>query len=263
MKKFGSFALAALLVAALSTSATAASTFEAATGTPTIDGKMDDAYKAAQEIAINIKTSGDGKTSGTARCLWDSKNIYVFFDITDPIISEKANQSEYYKTDSVEFFIDLSGTPGDITKINAGQWTAQAPISDAKGDWQGRGQHRDTNVKNGTYKSVKTDNGYAVEMQIPWGDKYTPKADAEIKVAFHINSDEDGKDGREGEYFAGTDQGNAWSESSKYDTLVLTSKKYEAPKKETAAQTADMGIIAAAASLAASGAAYISLKKRK
>ena len=100
-------------------------------------------------------------------------------------------------------------------------------------------------------------------MQIPWGDKYTPSADAQIKVAFHINSDEDGKDGREGEYFAGTDQGNAWSESSKYDTLTLPTKKYEAPKKETAAQTADMGIIAAVASLAASGAAYISLKKRK
>ena len=54
MKKFGTFAVAALLVTALSVSASAANTFKAATGTPTIDGKMDDAYKAAQEIAINL-----------------------------------------------------------------------------------------------------------------------------------------------------------------------------------------------------------------
>lgn len=265
MKKLSTYALTALLAAALTapTAVSAASTFEAASGTPTIDGKLDDAYKAAQEIKINVKTSGNGKTSGTARCLWDSKNIYVYFDVTDPVISEKANQSAYYQTDSVEFFIDLSGTPGDITKINAGQWTAQAPIPDAKGDWQGRGQHRDVNVKNGSYKSVKTANGYAVEMQIPWGDKYVPKVDAEIKVAFHINSDEDGKDGREGEYFAGTDQGNAWSESGKYDTLILTAKKYEAPKKETSPATADIGLVAAVASLALSGAAVLSLKKRK
>lgn len=263
MKKFTSFAIAALMVTALSFSASAANSFEAASGTPTIDGKMDDAYKAAQEIAINVKFAGDGNTSGTARVLWDSKNIYVFFDITDPVLSESANTSQYYQTDSVEFFIDLSGTPGDITTINAGQWTAQAPIDGAAGDWQGRGKHRDTNVGDASYKAVKTDKGYALEMQIPWGADYTPAVDAEIGVAFHINSDEDGKDGREGEYFAGTNQDTAWSTSANYDKLTLTSKKYEAPKTETAAQTADAGIIAAVASLAASGAAFISLKKRK
>ncbi len=263
MKKFTSFALAALMVTALSFSASAANSFTAASGTPTIDGVMDDAYKAAEEIAINVKTAGDGKTSGTARVLWDSKNIYVFFDITDPIISEAPNTSLYYETDSVEFFIDLSGTPGDITKINAGQWTAQAPISGAAGDWKGRGLHRDTNVANASYKAVKTDKGYALEMQIPWGADYTPSANAEIGVVFHINSDEDGKDGREGEYFAGENQTEAWSTSENYDKLTLSAKKYEKPKNETAAQTADMGIIAAVASIAASGAAFVSLKKRK
>ena len=109
MKKFGSFALAALLVAALSVSASAANSFEAATGTPTIDGKMDDAYKAAPEIAINVKTSGDGKTSGTARVLWDSNNIYAFFDITDPVLSNGFGKY-HYESDSVEFFINLTVT---------------------------------------------------------------------------------------------------------------------------------------------------------
>ena len=263
MKKFSTLALAALLVTALSVSASAANSFEAATGTPTIDGKMDDAYKAAPEIAINVKTSGDGKTSGTARVLWDSNNIYVFFDVTDPVLSTEVSKN-MYESDSVEFFINLAGSNGKVADINAGQYTAQAPIEGATFEWAGLGKHQTANKAKATYKSVKTDKGYAVEMQIPWGSDYTPKADAKIGVAFHINSDEDGKSGREGEYFAGQDQTQAWSTTDNYDTLTLTSKKYEAPKKDTpAAATADMGIVAALAALASSGAAYISLKKRK
>mgnify|MGYP004625448665 CR=1 FL=1 len=262
MKKFGSFALAALMVTALSISASAANSFEAATGTPTIDGKMDDAYKAAPEIAINVKTSGDGKTSGTARVLWDSSNIYVFFDVTDPVLSTEYGKY-HYDSDSVEFFISLADEKGDITKINAGQYTAQADFPGAKTDWAGRGMHQEANKDKATFKSLKTDKGYTVEMQIPFGSDYTPKAGAKIDVAFHINSDEDGKAGREGEYFAGQDQTQAWSKSDNYDTLTLTDKKYEAPKKDTAAATADMGIVAALAALASTGAAYISLKKRK
>ena len=262
MKKFGSFALAALMVTALSISASAANSFEAATGTPTIDGKMDDAYKAAPEIAINVKTSGDGKTSGTARVLWDSNNIYVFFDITDPVLSTETSKN-YYESDSVEFFINLTDKKDDVTKINAAQYTAEGPIDGADYQWQGRGMHWDANKDKATYKSVKTDKGYAVEMSIPFGSDYTPKAGAQIGVAFHINSDEDGKSGREGEYFAGQDQTQAWSKTDSYDTLTLTDKKYEAPKNDTAAATADMGIVAALAALASTGAAYISLKKRK
>ena len=270
MKKLGSLALAALMVTALSISASAANEFDAAAGTPTIDGVMDDAYLAAEEINIDVVTSGDGKTTGTARVLWDADNIYVFFDITDPVLSEAYTATDCYQTDSVEFFLDLSGTPGDITTINAGQYTAPAAIPNASTDWAGRGMHWDNNKADATFKSVITDAGYTVEMQIPWGSDYTLKADAVVPVAFHINSDEDGKDGREGEVFAGENQTNAWSESSSYDNLTLTTNKYEPPveeepaaEDETAAQTADMGIIAALASLAASGAAVLSLKKRK
>ncbi|MBQ8510378.1 MAG: hypothetical protein IJ493_10785 [Clostridia bacterium] len=270
MKKLGSLALAALMVTALSISASAANSYKAATGTPTIDGKMDDAYKAAEAISIsnNLKSAGDGKTSGTARVLWDDKNIYVFFDITDPILSDKA-AATYWQADSVEFFLDLAAAPGDITTINAGQYTAQGPVPGAEFGWNGRGQHWDTGSKTATYKSVVTDKGYAVEMVIPWGSNYTPKADAVIGVAFHINSDEDGKSGtREGEYFAGdaAAQEKAWSSTEAYDKLTLTSERYVAPVEQEETKTpdtADMGLIAAIASLAASGAAVLNLKKRK
>ena len=267
MRRIGSIALAALLIAAMGTTATAAQkTLKAASGTPTIDGKMDDAYKAAEAISIDVVTSGDKSTTGTAYCLWDANNIYVLFDITDPSPSTQANTKEgyLYYTDSVEFFMDLTGKGNaDITKVNAGQYTGAADIPGAKFDlWGGRGGHWTANAKNAKYISAKTDKGYICEMQIPWGADYTPKANAEILAAFHINSDEDGKDGREGEIFGNEGQSTAWQASTVYDKLVLTDAVYTPPVKESAT-TADAGIIAAVAALASAGAAALSLKKRK
>jgi len=265
MRRIGSIALAALLIAAMGTTATAAQkTYKAASGTPTIDGKIDDAYKAAEVIDINVHTSGAKTTTGKAQILWDANNIYVLFDVTDPAISEKPS-STMYESDSVEWFLDLTGkTNADITKVNAGQYTAPAPVpGQDMTAWAGRGGHWDKNVKASKYSSILTDKGYAVEMQIPWGADYTPKANAEILTAFHINSDEDGTNGkREGEIFGNEGQSKAWSESLAYDKLVLTDAVYKPPVKE-AAKTADAGIIAALAALASSGAAALSLKKRK
>ncbi|MBQ2709978.1 MAG: hypothetical protein IJF67_17020 [Clostridia bacterium] len=264
MRRIGSIALAALLIAAMGTTATAAQkTYKAASGTPTIDGKLDDAYKAAQAIAINVHTSGAKTTEGTAYCLWDANNVYVYFDVTDPAISEKKGQY-MYEADSVEWFLDLTGkTNADITKVNAGQYTAPAPVpGQALTEWAGRGGHWDKNKAASKYSSVKTDKGYAIEMQIAWGADYTPKANAEILTAFHINADDDGKSKRDGEVFGNEGQSKAWSESLAYDKLVLTDAVYKPPVKE-AAKTADAGIIAALAALASSGAAALSLKKRK
>ena len=264
MRRIGSIALAALLIAAMGTSAAAAQqSYKAASGTPTIDGKIDDAYKAAEVIDINVHTSGAKTTTGKAQILWDANNVYVLFDITDPVVSTKANAT-MYQSDSVEWFLDLTGTTNaDITKVNAGQYTAPAPIEGQDlTKWAGRGGHWDKNVKASKYASVKTDNGYIVEMQIPWGADYTPKANAEILTAFHINADDDGKSTRDGEVFGNEGQTKAWSESKSYDKLILTDAVYKAPVKE-AAKTADAGIIAAVAALASTGAAALSLKKRK
>lgn len=227
MKKQRFTALAAFLAAALAIPASANS-FEAAVGTPVIDGKPDDAYKAAQEIPVNLKTSGDGLTYGTASVLWDKENIYVYFNVTDPVLSEEASTGAFYVMDSVDFGLDLSGTPGNIKEINAGHYTAAAPVEDDMiFSWRGGGKHFMSNAVNAAYASVLTENGYAVEMMIPWGEDYKPEADAVIGAVFHINSDEDGKSGCEGNYFSGEGQQYLWKTTENYDSLTLTSKKYE------------------------------------
>ena len=58
MKKFGSLALAALMVTALSISASAASSLEAAAGTAEIDGEKDDIYVCDPVDIISTKPHG-------------------------------------------------------------------------------------------------------------------------------------------------------------------------------------------------------------
>ncbi len=271
MKKLTLLAMVLLLVSSFCLPAAAAQKFEAASGTAKIDGVMDDAYLAAPVIKIENYLKGSAKTKGTARVLWDSKNLYIFYDITDPALSTTVDPSTsyIYKSDSVEFFVDLASAPGKLTDINAGQWTAYAPIAKANvGTWGGLGKHQTANKANASYAAKVTEKGWTVEMQIPFGADYSPKAGAVISAVFHINSDEDGAGGRDYEIFAGDAAGQekAWSSTENYDKLTLTSAKYTAPVKQeptASPATADAGVLAALASAVSAGAAVILSKKRK
>ncbi len=290
MKKFLAIALTVLMAFSMIASVSAAKkSFEAATGTPTIDGKLDDAYKASTAIDVKTKNKatdpGDGKTFAKVYVLWDATNIYVFFDVTDPILSPASDDATFWHNDSVEFMMNLSGkATGKTTDLNAGQYTATPNTGKIKGTWAGYGKHYTAYNKEAKYATTITSKGYTVEYQVPWGKEYTPKADAVIGMAFHINSDEDGKttggsSGRDGEYFANEGQSAAWSDVDSYDDMKLTSKKYvatttaaattkaaattAAKAAATAAKTADAGVVVAMVAVVALGSALIVSKKRK
>ena len=264
MKRLGSLVLAAFLVAAMGiTAAAAQKTYKAASGTPTIDGIIDDAYKATETIHINVHTSGTKRTTGTAQILWDADSVYAVFDIKDSAISA-APSAKMHESDSVDWFLDLTGNANeDITLVNAAQYTAPAPIvGQDLTKWSGQGGHWEKNVRFAKYASVKSAKGYIIEMQIPWGADYMPKAGAEILSAFRINADDDGKTVREDEVFANEGQTNAASDSRSYDKLILTDMVYKAPIKHTP-PTVDVGIASALAALASAGAALLVMKKKQ
>ena len=265
MKKFGSLALAALFVTALGVSASAAS-YEAAAGTPVIDGKKDNVY-VTDGIQININEStwalDTSAATGVAYVAWDNDYYYAFVEVTDAKVSDASQVTSIWANDSVEFYINLSGTEGAITDINAAQWTYGPNFT----TWAGGGKHRSDNMDNAKFAFEITDKGYNVEVALPWGSEYTPKVGANITVVFGIDDDNDGDaSSREQHLFSTTNVGSSWQTAdSAWDTLTLTDKKYVEPVEEpsSSATTADMGIVAALASLAASGAAVLSLKKRK
>ena len=65
-----------------------------------------------------------------------------------------------------------------------------------------------------------------MEIAIPWGSEYSPKADVKITVACGINDDTD-KDGstREGHTFSGTGLGSSWSPAPLFQKLLYIQEK--------------------------------------
>ena len=265
MKKLGSLALAALLVAALSVSASAASTSSAAQGTATIDGKKDDIY-ACDPLTVATDEAGGAAQGATGKVwtAWDASNLYVYVEVTDAAVTKAEDVTTTYTNDSVEVYINISGEEGAIADIDAGQITYGPSFESI----QGVGLYRENNIDNIKTAYTYTDTGYTVEMALPFAD-FGAKVGATLGFSIGINDDtDDDSSTREFHTFDGEGLGSAWSTAdSNWGTLTLTDTVYTAPAADDdnsgSAATADAGIIAAVASLAASGAAVLSLKKRK
>ena len=82
---------AAVLLSVAQASAQGDGKTEAAYGTPEIDGVMEDVWSAAPDSGIDIFTMETHGASGRFRCMWDEENLYVFADVTDPVISTAAS----------------------------------------------------------------------------------------------------------------------------------------------------------------------------
>ena len=268
MKKFASLSLAALLVTALSVSASAASTSSAAQGTATIDGKKDDIY-VCDPLIVNVVANNDGNlaspASGKVWTAWDADNLYVYAEVTDSAVTKAENVTTAWSNDCVEVYINLSGEEGSISDINAAQVTYGPGFESI----QGGGLYRENNIDKIKFNYTYTDYGYTVELALPFAD-FGAKVGATLGFSIGINDDaDDDSSTREAQSFDGEGLSNAWGTAdSAWGTLTLTDKVYTAPAADDtteggSAATADAGIIAAVASLAASGAAVLSLKKRE
>lgn len=226
MKKIVSLALVALLaVAMVGMSSFANNSFTASSGTCVVDGVKDDAYVSA---AIPVNHEADpAAATGVAYAAWDSDYLYIFMQVTDSTVTPAADVTGAWSNDCGEFYVNLSGTEGATTEINAGQWT-YGPSFPA---FAGMGIQRDTNVDNGKFAYTYTDTGYTVEIAIPWGADYKPAEGASFPFCIAVNDDADGDaSSREYQTFTGADQGSAWSTAdSTWDAITLSAEKYEVP----------------------------------
>ncbi len=279
MKKFVAPALAALMLGALAISAAAEGPdMEAAYGTPIVDGKKDNVYVCAP-VDINIdEVSGAVATEGATGIgymAWDEEYLYFYLEVKDQYITPTDEVTSIWSNDSAEFYINLSGEEGPIADINAAQYTYGPNFT----QFAGGGLHRELNLENlqVAYDYFDHDGGgWIVEVGIPFGDDYKAKEGAVIPACIGINDEADG-DGSTREYhvFTGTDQGAAWSEAtSSWNNLTLTGKIYEepveaapeadAPAADTgtaAPETADAGIVAAAAMMAIAAGVVLTKKR--
>ena len=129
---------------------------EAIQGTPAIDGKIDDIWKTAKAINIDTYSMGSG-AAGTAKILWDNKNIYVLAEVKDPVLSKASNNS--YEQDTVEIFLDENNHKS--TAYEADDIQVRTNFDNEKTVTDGLSADRFTSA------TAKTADGYLVEFAIP------------------------------------------------------------------------------------------------
>lgn len=226
------FVLAAMLTAMLTVGVSAASlhedagkTLDIAYGTPTVDGKLDDAYlKSAKVESYIYKTynayvdrMSDVKSSFYAYLLWDESNIYIYAEVSDNSLPADPTTATALNTnnDCIEFFFYLDDWNAagdtklyaDITHPGSGQFRVHTPAICEDDDTliahlSSTGGFNIAvmadEVKN-TVSRKMTDNGYIVEASvgIPAECKANAAAGKVIGFAIQVNDNIDGVNKRD------------------------------------------------------------------
>jgi endo-1,4-beta-xylanase len=95
---------------------------EAIAGTPTIDGEMDPSWQKANSFNTKV-VLGTGKVaSAKVRTMWDENNVYLYAEVTDPVLS--AISVNPWEQDSLEVFIDQNYARTPVYQDDDAQYRA-------------------------------------------------------------------------------------------------------------------------------------------
>ncbi|MCL2052515.1 MAG: endo-1,4-beta-xylanase, partial [Lachnospiraceae bacterium] len=172
-------------------------------GTPTF-GINDPLWNTAPLIIADNMIFGPGTrdigrpdTSGNARVLWDSENLYVRVEVIDEIYD--VSSSNDWEKDSVEIFLSEENFRGAYSAAQGNQYRLTAP---GTGFEYGRVSAKTANAllganwptgataalaDNDYAISELTTNGYIVEMRIPFRGGFAAEAGKVIGFDIQIN----------------------------------------------------------------------------
>ncbi len=154
-----------------------------------IDGVEDTSWNSPDTISIETNVSGEVSDSddlaGTWKAQWDENALYFFISVTDDDLQNDSDP--WYEDDGVEIYIDSDNSKNttygsDDHQLTIG-WNNGNLIEDTK-DNIGPGS---------TVAVVDTNQGYDVEVSIPWSALgLTPTAGQFIGLDVHIIDDDEG-----------------------------------------------------------------------
>ncbi len=157
--------------------------------------------------------------SGQWRALWTDNAFYMLVEVTDNTLHKDSPDSQWWKDDSIEIFIDADNSKdGTYDGVN---------------DFQYGLRYNDGTVRIGTnsvnqstgieFSIVETGQGYRLEIKIPWSTLLgmTPSADDLIGLEVHINDDDDGGD-RDAKVAWYGDHDDCWHDPSTFATVRLS-----------------------------------------
>lgn len=236
---------------------------EAVKGTPTIDGTMDDAWKSAKVIDVNVIQANiklEKPATAQVRTMWDAKNLYVFAEVTDSKLNKNPSQQPW-EVDSVEFFIDENNSKGGSYDGDDAQYRVDIDNKLTGG----AGAQMDLFTQSAV---VKTETGYIIEAAIP----LRAEAKEGAVMGFEVMVNDDAGNGmREGMVGWTQTAGDAFANPGVFGTITLVAAP-AAPAEDTAAPAEDTaapaenpktGDVSALAYLAMAGVSGAALLRRK
>jgi hypothetical protein len=174
-------------------------------GTPDISKKGSDPnWKKSATYGVNKVFEGDSAdyfiatpdTSGVARVLFDENGLWVYVEVTDPIVHTTEAVSNWHLYDSVELFINENVNVKTAGYANQGGQYRLGALDEASGD---PAAAADSFSELNKHTAWTTSKGYAVIFQAPWRFKDQYPIDNGKKIGFDIQINAcDGEGTRDG-----------------------------------------------------------------
>jgi hypothetical protein len=151
-----------------------------ASGAITVDGDpSEEAWTRAIRIPRFVSTmdSTPSPLVASARVLWDDDNLYLAFDVQDDFVSNtlRGRDAHLWEQDAVEIMVDPDGDGANYFEM---QVSPTGEVFDTRydtrrqpqpfGDVAWTSRLRARAVVRGTANDDEADQGYAVEVAIPW-----------------------------------------------------------------------------------------------
>ncbi len=272
MKKTLSMILAALTMAAMTTTALAdetglVSTAAKATVAPVIDGEIDEIWDYTEAQKVDTSASEGVEVSAAyTKILWDDTGLYFLAVVTDDSITDADKDAR----NSVDFWVSEKNTVTDGFAADAGDWHFCKASDGTEAYYTGNEKIYEVAE---SYVNLTAD-GYVIELYAPFLSDLTPAVGTKIGYTVSVNDDIDGDGVRDGySYWSVSEADGAYWSNTKAlcDVTFVDGPVFEteteaeivdsADAVTAAPQTFDMGVIAAAAAIV-SAAGYALSKKR-
>jgi hypothetical protein len=195
------------LVASVQTGAPSINELHAprADASPKLDGKLYEAFwsKSARSSSfVNTMNGGRAEPEASVRTAWDDKNLYVAFDVADDYLHSTFTQDgdHLWEQDCVEIMLDPGGDGRDYVEVQVSPAnkhfdtkydSRRVPRPFGHDDFDA--QMTTGVVVRGTLNDDKPDEGYTVEIAMPWssvgmGGDGQPKVEvgAELRLNFYV-----------------------------------------------------------------------------
>ena len=150
-----------------------------------IDGRLEPAWQAAEPIVFRRNVDGGvPRFCTTARMLWDDSYLYVAYHCQDAEVWATMTERDghLWEEQVVEIFVDANGNQASYVEIEVNPLNTAVDlfVLNREGyaprylfEWDSYGMRHAVHVDGNVHARDGTDQGWTVEIAIPWGDFVT------------------------------------------------------------------------------------------